>query len=203
MVWNEWGWQGGIWHRPQVKVNYVAGAGRAKGSVEEMKLGGFSMVQDLKLMSTLWHLDINLKIVVFQSPSQVQLLETRWTAACQSSLSLTISQSFPKFMSIVSVMPSSHLILCRPLLCLFSIFPSIWVFSNDPAICIRQPKFGASASVSVLPKSIQGWFPLRFTGLISLQSKRLSRVFSSITVQKHQFFSTQPSSWSNSHIHEQ
>jgi len=60
---------------------------------------------------------------------------------------------------------------------------------------------GASASASILPKNIQGWFPLGLTGLISLQYKRLSRVFSNTTVQKHQFFSTQPSLWSNSHIH--
>ena len=60
---------------------------------------------------------------------------------------------------------------------------------------------GASALASVLPVNIQGWFPLGFTGLISLQSKGLSRVFSSTTIQKHQFFGTQPSLWSNSHIH--
>ena len=121
------------------------------------------MVQDLKLMSTLWRLDINLKIVVvFQSPSQVQLLETPWTAACQASLSLTISQSFPKFMSIASVMPSSHLILCCPLLCLFSIFPSIWVFSSDPAICIREPKYW-SFSFSISPSN-------EYSGLISFKT---------------------------------
>ena len=60
---------------------------------------------------------------------------------------------------------------------------------------------GASASPSVLPMNIQGWFPLGFTGLISLQSKGLSRVFSNTTIQKHQFFSAQPSLWSNSRIH--
>ena len=62
-------------------------------------------------------------------------------------------------------------------------------------------KIGASASASVLPMNIQGWFPLGLTSLISLKSKGLSRVFSSTTVGKHQFFSTHPSLWSNSHIH--
>ena len=74
------------------------------------------------------------------------------------------------------------------------------VFSNELTLCIRWPSIGASASASVLPVNIQGQFPLGLTCLISLQYKGLSRVFSSITVQKHQFFSTQSSLWSNSHI---
>ena len=74
------------------------------------------------------------------------------------------------------------------------------VFSNELVLCIRWPKYGASASASVLAVNIQDWFPLRFTGLI-LQSKGVSRVFSNTTVQKHQCFSTQPSLWSNSHNH--
>ena len=86
------------------------------------------------------------------------------------------------------------------LLLLHSIFPSIRVFSNELPLCIRWPKFGASASALVLPMNIQGWVPLGFTGWISLLSKGVSRVFSSTTVQKHQFFGTQPSLWSNSHI---
>ena len=100
-----------------------------------------------------------------------------------------------------SVMPSDHLILCCSLLLLPSIFPSIRVFSNKLSLHIRWQSIGASASAWVLPKKIQGWFRLGLTGLISLLSKGLSRVFSSVTVQKHQFFSTQPSLWSNSHIH--
>ena len=86
------------------------------------------------------------------------------------------------------------------LLLLHSIFPSIRVFSTELPLCFRCPKFGASASASVLPMNIQGWFPLGLTGWISLLSKGVSRVFSSTTVQKHQFFGTQPSLWSNSHI---
>ena len=72
-----------------------------------------------------------------QSPSHVQLSTTPWTAACQASLSLTIFQRLPKFMSIVSVMPSNHLILCYSLLLLPSVFPIIKVFSSESAVCIR------------------------------------------------------------------
>ena len=107
------------------------------------------MVQDFKLMSTLWRLDINLKIVVvFQSPSQVQLLETPWTAACQASLSFTIPQTLLKLTSIESVMLSNHLV-CHPLL-LPSTLPSIRVFSNEQALCIRWSKYW-SFSFSLSP----------------------------------------------------
>ena len=98
-------------------------------------------------------------------------------------------------------MPSSHLILCHPLLLLPSIFPSISVFASESALCIGGQSIGASASASVLLMNILGWYPLGLTGLISLLSKGLSRVFSSTTIQKHQFFSVQPSLWSSSHIH--
>ena len=91
------------------------------------------------------------------------------------------------------VMPSNHLILCRPLLLMPSVFPSIRVFSNKSFFCIRWPKYWTSASTSVLPMSIQDWFPLGWTGWISLQSKGLSKVFSNTTVQKHLFFGAQPS----------
>ena len=120
---------------------------------------------------------------------------------CKGPLSLTISQSLPKFMSIATVMPSSHLILWCPLLFLPSIFPSIKDFSNDSTVHIRWPNTGASSSASVLPVNIHGWFPLGLTGLIFLQSKGLSRVFSNTTVWKHQFFRAQRSLWPNSPIH--
>ena len=94
-------------------------------------------------------------------------------------------------MSIKSVMPSNHLILCPPLLLLPSIFPSIRVFSNELVLHIRWPSIGVSASASVLPMNIQDSVPLGWTGWISLQSKGLSRVFSNTIVQKHQFFSAQ------------
>ena len=94
------------------------------------------------------------------------------------SLSFTVSQILLKLMSIESVMPSNCCILCCPLLFMPSIFPSIRVFSNEMALCIRWPKYWASASASVLPKNIQSLFPLGLTGLISLLSKELSRIFS-------------------------
>ena len=87
-----------------------------------------------------------------QSLSHVQLFATPWTAAHQASLSVTNSRSLPKLMSIESVMPSSHLILCRPLLLLPSIFASIRVFSNESALCIRWPKYW-SLSFNISPSS--------------------------------------------------
>ena len=125
---------------------------------------------------------------------------TPWTAACEASLSSTISQSLLRFISIESVILSNHLVLCQSLLLLPSVFPSMKVFSSESALCFRWPSTGASAS-AVLPMNIQSWFSLGLTGLISLLSKELSRVFSSITFQNHQFFHTQLSLWSNSHIH--
>ena len=92
---------------------------------------------------------------------------------------------------------SNYLILCHPLLLLPSIFPSIRVFQFFAS---GGQSIGASVSLSVLSKIIQDWFPLGLIGLISLQSKGLSRVFSNTTVQKRQFFGTQHSLWSNSHI---
>ena len=127
--------------------------------------------------------------VSVQLLSRVRLFATPWTAACQASLSITNSRSPPKTMSIESVMPSNHLILCHPLLLLPSIFPNIRVFSNESDLYIRWPKYGASASVLLM--NIQDWSPLGWTGWISLQSKGLSRVFSNTTVQKHQFFGAQ------------
>ena len=90
--------------------------------------------------------------------------------------------------SIELVMPSNHLILCCPLLLLPSIFPSIKVFSNESVLRIRWPKYWSFSFSIVLPMNIQDWFLLGLTGLISLQSKGLSRVLSSTTIQKHHFF---------------
>ena len=126
-----------------------------------------------------------------QSLSCVRLFVTPRTAARQASLSITISRSPPKPMSIESVMPSNHVILCCPLLLLPSIFPSIRVFSNESALHIRWPKYWSLASTSVAPMNTQDWSPLGWTGWISLQSRGLSRVFSNTTVQKHQFFGAQ------------
>ena len=136
-----------------------------------------------------------------QSLSHVQLFATPWIAAHQASLSITNSRSSLKLVSIELVMPSSHLILCCPLVLLPPIPPSIRVFSNESALRIRWPTIGVSASASALPMNTQDWSPWGWTGWISLQSKGLSRVFSNTTVQKHQFFGAQLSSQSNSHIH--
>ena len=102
--------------------------------------------------------------------SCVWLWETPWNAAHQASLSITNSQSLLKLMFIELVMPSNHLILCRPLLILPSIFPSIRVFSKESVLRISGQSTGASA----LSMNIQDWFPWGLTGLISLQSKGLS-----------------------------
>ena len=136
---------------------------------------------------------IKFNINSVQLLSCVWLFETPWTAARQASLSITNSRSLLKFMSIESVMPSNHLILCRHLLLLPSIFSSIRVFSRSQFLQSGGQSTGHSASASVFPVNIQDWFPLQWTGWISLQSKRLSTVFSNSTVWKHQFFCTQPS----------
>ena len=112
---------------------------------------------------------------------------TPWTAACQASLSNTNSWNLLKLMSIESVMPSNHLILCCPLLLLSSIFPTSEFFPMSQFFASGGQSIGASASV--LPMNIQDWFLLGWTGLISLQSKGLSRVFSNTTGQKHRLMS--------------
>ena len=123
---------------------------------------------------------------------------TPWTVARQTSLSITKSWSLLKLMSIESVMPSNHLILCWPVLLLPSVFPSIRVFSNKSVLLIRWPKYW-SFSFSISPSNeYSGLISLGWIGWVSLQSKGLSRVFTNTTVQKHQFFSAQISLWSNS-----
>ena len=122
----------------------------------------------------------------FSSLSRVRLFVTPWTAAHQASLSITNSRSSLKLMSVESVMPSNHLILCCPLLPP-SILPSIRVFSNESVLGIRWPKY-CSFTFSISPSN--EYSLLGLTGWISLQSKGLSRV-SNTTVLKHQFFSAQ------------
>ena len=100
-----------------------------------------------------------------QSLSRVQLFVTLWTAPCQASLSITNSLSLPKLMSVESVMPSNHLILCRPLLLLPSIFPSIRVFSNESTLHMRWPDYW-SFSFSIIPsKEIPGLISFRMDWL--------------------------------------
>ena len=136
-----------------------------------------------------------------QSLSHVWLLATPWTTARQASLSITNSRSLPKRMSIESAMPSSHLILGRPLLLLPQSFPASESFTMSQLFAWGGQSIGASASASVLPMNTPDWSPSEWTGWISLQSKGLSRVFSKTTVQKHQLFDTQLYLYSNSHIH--
>ena len=126
---------------------------------------------------------------------------TPWTAACKASLSITKPWSLLKLMSIELVMPSSHLILCRPLLLPPSIFPATGSFPVSQFFASGGQSNVVSASASVLPINIQYPFPSGLTGWISILSKELSRVFSNTIVQKHQFFSTQLYLLSNSHIH--
>ena len=146
-----------------------------------------------------WYRRAAITVVVVQSLTHVRLFRTPWTAARQASLSFTISRSLLKLMSIESVTPSNHLILCRSLLLLPSVSPASGSFPMSRLFESCGQSTGASASSSVLPTIIQGWFPLGLTGLISLLSKEFSRVFSNNTAQKHQFFGTQPSSCFNSH----
>ena len=129
--------------------------------------------------------------------SCVWLFTTPWTAACQASLSFIISWSLlnscPLSQECCLTTSSSATLFS---FCLQSLL-SLRSFMSRPFALGGQ---SIGASVSVFPLKIQGWFPLGLTDLISLQSKGLSRVFSSTTIQKHQFFSAQPSLWSNSHI---
>ena len=136
------------------------------------------------------------------SRSVVSNLCDSMNRSIQASPSITNSGSSPKLMSIESVMPSSHLTLCCPLLLLPPVPPTIRVFSNELALHIRWPKywnfnFSPSSEYSGLISFMINWFD----HLITLLSKGLSRVFSNTAVQKHQFFGAQPSSQSNSHIH--
>ena len=141
------------------------------------------------------------KLVIVQSLSCVRLFRTPWTATCQASLSFTISWNLLRFMLIELVTPSNKVILCCP----FSSCPqSFWAVESFLLSWLFTScglSIGALASASVLPMNIHGWSPFGLTGLISLQSTRLSRVFSNTTVWRHQFFGSQPSLWSNSPIH--
>ena len=136
-----------------------------------------------------------------QSLSHVQLFATPWTAACQTSLYITNSQSLFKLMSIESVIPSSHFIFCRPLLLLPSILPSIRVFSNESVLHTRRPKYW-SFSFSLSPSDeCTGLISFRINGLDHLAVQGTLKSLSPTTIQNHQLFSIQLSLWSNSHSH--
>ena len=140
----------------------------------------------------------NHSVAVVQSQSHVWLFAIPWTAALQDPLSITISKSLLKLMSVESVMLSNRLILSRPLLLLPSIFPSIRVSSNELALGIRWPKYWTfsirpSNEYSGLTSFRIGWFDL-----LAVQGALKSLLYHS---SKHQFFGAQPSLWSNTHIH--
>ena len=138
--------------------------------------------------------------VVVPLLSPVQLFVSSWTAAHQASLSFTVSWSLLQLVSIELVMPFNHLISVVPFSFCPQSFPASWSFTVSWLFASGGQSIGASASTWVLPMSVQDWFPLALTGLISLLSNGLSRVFFNTTVQKYQFFSVQLSLWSNSHI---
>ena len=125
------------------------------------------------------------------SLSHVRLFVTPWTAARQASLSTTNSRSLLRLISIELVVPSNHLILCRPLSSCLQSFPASGSFYMSLFFASGGQSTGVSVSTSVPPMNTQDWFPLGWTNWISLQSKRLSRVSSNTTVQKHPFFSAQ------------
>ena len=136
--------------------------------------------------------------IVVQSFSHVWIFAISWMAAYQASWSFTVSWSLLKHMSVELVIPSNHLApfsFCPESFPASRYFPVSWPFTSG------SQSIGASVSASALPMNIQGWFPLELTGFISLLSEGFSRVFSSTTVQKHQFFSSQPSLWCNSHLY--
>ena len=136
-----------------------------------------------------------------QSFSHVWLFATPWTSAQQASLFITKSQSLLKLMSIQLEMPSNISSSVIPYPSGLQSFPESGSFQMNQVFASGGQSIGVSASASVFPMNIQDCFPLGWTGWISLQSKGLSRIFSNTTVQKHQFFSTQLSLLSNSHIH--
>ena len=139
----------------------------------------------------------NLLLLLFSHSVVSSSLQATWAAARQASLSFTISQSLLKLMSIGSVMPSNHLILCHCLLLLPSIFPASGSFLMSWLFASGGQSIRISASATVLPVKFQDWFPIGWTGWISLLSKGLSGVFSNKTFRKHQFFGAQASLWSN------
>ena len=143
---------------------------------------------------------LSLQFSSVQSLSWVWLFATPWITARQASLSITNPQSLLKFVSIESVMPSSHLILCRPLLLLPPMPPSIRVFSNESTLCMRWPKYW-SFSFSISPSNEHpGLISFRMDWLDLLAVQGTLKSLLQHTVQKQQF-RDQPSLWSNSHIH--
>ena len=135
-----------------------------------------------------------------QSLSRVRLFAIPWTAARQASLSITNPRVYSNSHPLSWWCHPTISSFVVPFSCLQS-FPASGFFQMSQFFALRGQSIGVSDSASVLPMNIQDWYPLGWTGWISLQCKGLSRVFSNTTVQKHQFFGAQLSLWSNSHIH--
>ena len=138
--------------------------------------------------------------LVVQSLSRVWLFATPWTAACQPSLSFTVTWSLLKSCPLSQGCYPAISSSVTPFFSCPQSFPASGSFLMSHLFISDGQSIGASASPSVLPMNIQDWFILGLTGLISLLFKRLSTIFSSTTIWKHQFFGTQPSLWFNSHI---
>ena len=149
------------------------------------------MLWRIEYLSWLYcHLNAQQAISSVQPLSRIRLFATQWMAACQASLYITNSQSLLKLISIESVMPSNHLILCQhPSPLAFNLSQHQGLFKRVSSS--HQVVKGVSASTSILPRNTQDWSPLGWIGWIFLQSKGLSRVFPNTIVQKHQFFGTQ------------
>ena len=185
-----------LWHTQEIKVDIEECKYFSKRKNFEMKKtqdSRWSVLSTLNVSVGVNHKKYweRLSQIPVQLLSCVQLSVTPWTTAHQAFLYITNSQSLPKPMSIVSVIPSNHLILCHPLLLLPSIFPASGPFQMSQLFASSGQSIRVSASSSVLPVNSQDWSPLGWTGWISSQSKGLSRAFSNTTVQKYQFFSTQ------------
>ena len=138
--------------------------------------------------------------VAVQLPSHVWLFVTPWTTTQQAPLTFTISGVCSNSLSIESETLSNHLLLYHTLSFSLQSFPASGSFPMSWIFTSHGPSIGATASASVLPMNIQGWFPLGLAGLISLLCKGPSKVFSSTTIQKLQFFSTQSSLWFSFYI---
>ena len=136
-----------------------------------------------------------------QSLSRVQIFATPWTAACQASLSITNAWSSLRLTSIKSVMPSSHLILGRPLLLLPSIFPSIRVFPHESPLHIKWPKYRSFSFSISASNEYSGLISFRMDWLELLAVQGTLKSLPQHHIQKYQFFGTQLSSQFNSHIH--
>ena len=166
-----------------------------------MKVNEESEKTDLKLNIQKTMIMTSSPIHSVQLLSHVEHFATPWTEACQASLSITNFRSLLKLMSIESMMPSNHLILCHPLLLLPSIFPSIRVFSNESVLCIRWPKY-CSFSFSINPsKEYSGLISFRMDWFDLLAVQGTLKSLLQHHISKHQYFGNQPFLWSNSRIY--